>query len=332
MIRPAAFGFNPATAATNVFQSPSDREDLVEGARREFDRLVREIRDAGIDVLVADDGPDPPKPDALFPNNWISTHAEGSVVLYPLEAVTRRPERRGDIVLMLKARFQVRRVIDLSGFEARSGFLEGTGSLVLDRVGRRAYAARSTRTGPDLVRHWGLLMGYETWCFETAPVRGLSPYHTNVLMAIGTQWAVVGSPLIRDPAMRKQILMQLRKDDRAVVELTPGQIENFAANLLELETPAGPVIVGSDRAWSAFAPDQLRRLESCARILSVPLEVIESVGGGSARCMIAELFLPLGPDPGRSSLGADPGPSRSERAASGQAGGAVPGPLSSSSR
>jgi hypothetical protein len=292
MVRPAAFGFNPLTAASNMFQSRSDRADLAVRARAEFDHLVGRLREAGVAVRVVEDGTDPPKPDAVFPNNWISTHADGTIVIYPLEAATRRPERRPEILALLREQFRVSRIVDLSGFETQSSHLEGTGSLVLDRIHRKAYAARSSRTEPDRVHHWGLLMGYETVCFETIPLRGSPPYHTNVLLAIGHEWAVVGSALIRDAALRERILTQLRRDGHDTIELTPEQIENFAANLLELETPDGPLIVGSDRAWSAFRPEEIRRLEAHAGILSAPLEVIESVGGGSARCMMAEIFLP----------------------------------------
>ncbi len=306
MVRPAAFAFNPLTAISNVFQSPSDLSDLSARARAEFDQLVERLEEAGVGVLVVDDGPDPPKPDAVFPNNWLSTHADGTIVLYPLEAVTRRPERRPEIVTHLRDRFRVSRVIDLSGFEAQSSHLEGTGSLVLDRLHRKAYAALSSRTERDLVQHWGLLLGYETLCFETVPLRGSPPYHTNVLMAIGHHWAVVGPSLIRDAAARERILVQLRKDGHDTIELTPEQIGNFAANLLELETPSGPLIVGSNRAWSAFGSDQVQRLEAHARIVSVSLEVIESAGGGSARCMIAELFLPGRPQIDPPSPGSKP--------------------------
>lgn len=309
MVRPAVFAFNPLTATSNRFQSPSDLADLPARARAEFDQLVKRLKEAGVEVVVVDDEPDPPRPDAVFPNNWISTHEEGTIVLYPLEALTRRPERRPEIVTLLRDRFGVSRLIDLTGFEAQSSHLEGTGSLVLDRLHRKAYAAQSSRTERDLVQHWGLLMGYETSCFETVPLRGSPPYHTNVLMAIGHHWAVVGSPLIRDATARGRILAQLRKDGHDTIELTPEQIENFAGNLLELDTPTGSLIVGSDRAWSAFRPEQIRRLEAYARILSVPLDRIESVGGGSARCMIAELFLPnrAPPDhPGSGKDGSEP--------------------------
>ena len=293
LVRPAAFGFNQETASSNVFQTPSPGgADLERKSRTEFDGLVRSLRDAGIRVLVTEDSPLPPKPDAVFPNNWLSTHEDGSLVLYPMQAPNRRRERRPGIVSELGDDFKIRRVVDLTHHERAGRYLEGTGSLVLDHIGRRAYAAASIRTDPDLARSWGETMGYQVEVFETRDAGGLPIYHTNVFMAIGTGWAVIGSDLIQGASDRLEIPKRLRDSGRSVLELSPAQVADFAGNILELTAPLGPAIVISRRGLRSLGPRGRRLLEQHGQIIPVALDVIETVGGGGVRCMLAEIFLP----------------------------------------
>ncbi|EQD71938.1 Amidinotransferase family protein [mine drainage metagenome] len=293
LVRPCSFGFNRETAQSNVFQKPSGScRDPALRAQKEFDKLVNELREAGIRVLVAGDTPDPPKPDAVFPNNWLSTHEDGSLVLYPMQAENRRRERRLGIGAEIGSEFLIRRVVDLTHHEREGRYLEGTGSLVLDRPGRRAYAARSIRTDPELARIWGEAMGYRVEIFETGDASEIPVYHTNVLMAIGTRWAVIGTGLIRDPSDRRRIPTLLRDTGHEVLELTPGQVADFAGNILELEGAQGPVIVISRRGFHSLSRTGCRFIENHGRIVQADLDVIETVGGGGVRCMLAEIFLP----------------------------------------
>lgn len=293
MVRPSAFGFNPETAASNVFQKrAATGSDVVRKAQEEFDGLEHALREAGVQVLRVDDTPEPTKPDAVFPNNWLSTHEDGTLVLYPMQAANRRLERRPAIVEALGRAFRIRRVVDLTAHEREGRYLEGTGSLVLDRRERRAYAARSPRTDPDLLRIWGETLGYVTTGFETRDADGVPIYHTNVLMAIGTRWAVIGTGVLRERSEQARMLSLLRDTGHEVLELTPEQVGGFAGNILELEGHEGPLIVISHRGWAALDQTGRRFLERYGNILEAGLDVIETVGGGGVRCMLAEIFLP----------------------------------------
>ncbi|MHB1764562.1 MAG: citrulline utilization hydrolase CtlX [Gammaproteobacteria bacterium] len=293
LVRPSSFGFNRETALSNVFQKPSPSGvDPILKAQDEFEGLVHKLRGAGIRVLVAEDTPDPPKPDAVFPNNWLSTHEDGSLVLYPMQAPNRRRERRAGIVSELGSDFRIRRVVDLTPHEREGRYLEGTGSLVLDRPGRRAYAARSIRTDPELVRIWGETMGYRVEMFDTGDANGIPIYHTNVLMAIGSRWAVMGTDLIRNLPDRQRIPTLLRDSGHEVFELTPGQIADFAGNILELKGTHGPVIVISRRGLASIGRTGRDFMEAHGQVVQADLDLIETVGGGGVRCMLAEIFLP----------------------------------------
>ncbi len=296
LVRPARFGYNEQTAASNRFQQsasgPTARRACVE-----LDRLCSALRRAGVRVCVADDTPDPPKPDAVFPNNWVSWHRDGTVVLYPMHAPNRRAERREQIVraACAQAGFGRRRLLDLSVYEREARYLEGTGSLVLDHVHRLAYACRSIRTDEGLVREWARLMHYEPVVFDAVGGDGTPLYHTNVMLAIGTRWSVVCAQALA-PADRDRVLMRLRTGAREVIEIDLAAMQAFAGNLLELEgAHAGgrsrTVLVMSARARAALSanPAWERLRGSVDRLVSVAVPTIETVGGGSVRCMLAEI-------------------------------------------
>ena len=302
MIRPASFDYNPETALTNsMMQRPgvlgsTAHNDL---ARAEFQHMVNAVRGEGITVCVADDTPQPPKPDAIFPNNWVSFHADGTVVLYPMHAENRRTERRRDVVdaAAEQAGFKITRVLDLSPHEREGRCLEGTGSLVLDHANRVAYASVSPRTHPAVVDEWARELGYTPVIFRATDRRGAPIYHTNVLMCVGERFALVGTDAIA-PDDRAPVLEQLRSAGREIVEIGHDEIEQFAGNMLELATwdealGDSRVLVMSASARDALSADAYGRLSACTdTLLIVPVPTIEKLSGGSVRCMLAEIFLP----------------------------------------
>jgi hypothetical protein len=294
MVRPARFGSNPETASSNAFQRARTlaEPEVLARALREFDGLVAALRANGIEVIVVEDTPEPEKPDAVFPNNWVSFHADGTTVLYPMLAPSRRREVRLDVLDELERRSaRPRRRVDLRQRAESEGFLEGTGSLVLDRVARVAYACLSPRTSRAMLARFERELGYETVAFHASDARGVAIYHTNVMMAIGAAVAAVCSDAIRDPAERRSVEERLEAGGHELVGLSLPQMDEFAGNLLELRSRAGAALfVMSARARRALRPDQLAVLERHGRLVSAELETIETHGGGSARCMIAEVF------------------------------------------
>jgi hypothetical protein len=304
MIRPCSFGFNPDTARTNTFQRPqSDAAGTAAGtavqerAQAEFEQLTRALESEGVSVCVVEDTATPQKPDAVFPNNWLSFHEDGTLVLYPMESTSRRPERRQDVIETVVARlkFKVSHLLDLSHFEGEKMYLEGTGSLVLDHKERVAYACASSRTHPALVAEWARELHYEPLVFEAADRASVPLYHTNVLMWIGERVAMIGTEAIKD-ADRERVLTRLHASGREVIEIGQGEIEQFAGNMLELGTwdealGDSRVLVMSDAARRALKPDSYARLSGCTdTVLAVPIPTIERFGGGSVRCMLAEVF------------------------------------------
>ncbi len=321
MVRPVHFGPNRQTAASNAFQcvpGPSvtlpestapDVADpdappamataadtaMAAAARAEFDGVVAALRAAGARVIVVADTESPAKPDAVFPNNWMTTHAGGDVFLFPLEAPNRRAERRRDIVEALAAEhgFTVARVVDWSGYEREQAFLEGTGSMVLDRVHRVAYAARSTRTQEGLVRLFAREAGFEPCLFDTRDAAGRPVYHTNVMLAIGCRFAVFCGAMIADAGQREAVRARLGGAGRTVIDITPEQMAAFAGNLLEIQgADDTPIVVLSRTAHAALTPAQREMLGVGAPLLPVAVDTIERIGGGGVRCMLAEIFLP----------------------------------------
>ncbi len=297
MIRPARFEGNPQTAESNIFQVRSDAsaDEQQAAAGAEFDNLVATLRASGIEVVVVEDTLDPHTPDSIFPNNWISFHADGRVVLYPMEAENRRTERRADIIDSLSEAhgFQVREVVDLAKHEESGSFLEGTGSMVLDRTNRVAYACLSSRTSLEVLSDFAQRMGYEVVAFEALGQDGVPIYHTNVLMNVGEHIAVICSEAIRNDEQRNAVVQRLTQSGHEVVLLNYAQLEAFAGNMLELRNAAGEhVIAMSKQAYDALTEPQLQQLEANGRVVFADIRTIESSAGGSVRCMLAELHLP----------------------------------------
>ena len=331
LVRPAAFGYNEETAATNQFQQrPAAQRRTVardggggtaatgEGghgaslqarALGEFDALCAALQAAGVRLCIAPDTAEPPRPDAVFPNNWVSWHHDGSVVLYPMQAKSRRAERRPELLAAAEAQagFRRRRLIDLSAHEREGRYLEGTGSLVLDHRRRIAYVCRSARSDADLAAEWGRLLDYEPLVFDARAPDGSAPYHTNVMLAIGTHWAIVCTQAIV-PADRARVLGSLAASGRSIVQIPVEAMQRFAGNVLELEVRAGAgagVARSAGRrerrilALSASAAAALRGQAQGAwptlqagvdEIVAVDVSCIEQAGGGSVRCMLAEIF------------------------------------------
>jgi hypothetical protein len=298
MIRPVAFAGNPQTQASNSFQ---DRDlgaidDANQAAAlREFEGLASALERAGVAIHVFDDTLEPHTPDSIFPNNWVSFHADGTVVLYPMMAENRRLERRLDVLEALSSRhgFRASRVIDLTRHEQTGRYLEGTGSLVLDRTHRVAYACVSPRTDLDVLGDFAQQLDYDIVAFEAHDANGAAIYHTNVLMSVGERFVAVCTDAIREDE-RAAVLDTLRKSGRTVVELTLAQMAAFAGNMLELGSSlTGSVIAMSERARDALTPDQRKTLEAHAGpIVAAAIPTIERLGGGSVRCMLAEVHLP----------------------------------------
>jgi hypothetical protein len=302
MIRPAGFDYNPETAVTNSMQQrpgEGSAHSHNELARVEFQHMVSALQSEGIAVCVVDDTPAPPKPDAIFPNNWVSFHTDGTVVLYPMHAENRRRERRREVVdaAAEQAGYRISRVLDLSHHEREGRCLEGTGSLVLDHANRVAYASESPRTHPEVVAEWARELGYTPVIFKAFDRAGAPVYHTNVLMCVGERFVVVGTEAFAEQD-RARVLEQLRASGREIVEIGHGEIEQFAGNMLELATwdealGDSRVLVMSASARHGLAPQSYARLSACTdSVLAVPVPTIEKLSGGSVRCMLAEIFLP----------------------------------------
>jgi hypothetical protein len=298
MVNPACFGFNAETAASNALQHPSSQAPAAAAmqARAEVAALRQALQSEGIRVLLAEDEPVPPKPDAVFPNNWISLHADGTLVLYPMLAPNRRRERRAALIDQVCAslEFVPRRRVDLSAHEASGRFLEGTGSLVLDHPARVAYACRSPRTDESLVHEWARIMDFEPLVFDATDAQGRAYYHTNVLMWIGTRAALWCSEALAS-GDRERIGARLRASGRELIEIDRAAVAAFAGNLLELaswDEALGDcsLLVMSASARAALAGPALRQLASSVdTLLHVPVPTIERIGGGSVRCMLAEV-------------------------------------------
>jgi hypothetical protein len=245
-------------------------------------------------VLIASDTPHPAKPDAIFPNNWVSFHFDGTVALYPMLAPNRRCERREEILeqVVREGRFRISRTVDLTHREAEGKFLEGTGSVVLDRTHRVAYASLSPRTDLDVLGEFAQLLDYDLVTFEALDAAAQPVYHTNVVMAIGTRFAVVCGEAIAQPPHRDAVCNQLRAAGHDIIDITRRQMQEFAGNLLELAPAGGPAVALSTTAWRSLGSAQRRILESHAEVVPVAIPMIERIGGGGVRCMLAELHLP----------------------------------------
>jgi hypothetical protein len=294
MIRPYRFHPNPETAADNAFQravAAGEMPAVSAAAQREFDEAVATLRGAGVTVHVVEDTATPEKPDAVFPNNWFSTHHDGRVALYPMYSAARRRERRHDVVDELRKHYRITDVIDYSACEEQGHCLEGTGSLVLDHVNKLAYASLSHRTHPEVLERFCADFAYEAVKFRSVSEDGRPVYHTNVVMCVGSEFALIGLGMIPDEAERMGVENVLESTAKEVIALSAAQIAEFAGNAIELHNDREKLLVLSARAAAALTAEQRKRIEQYARLVPLTLPTIE-LAGGSARCMIATIHLP----------------------------------------
>lgn len=299
MVRPANFGFNSQTAASNIYQNKDERSDseILETSRNEFDGFVAMLRDQGVNVLVREDTPVPVKPDAIFPNNWFSTYPDGKLILYPMWSDNRRLERRKDLLESLLADgFEVKEIIDLSFFEEDGQCLEGTGSMVMDHEAKLIFACYSDRTHPVPLDYVGKLLDYKVIGFHAVQELGgkqVPIYHTNVMMHIGTDLAVICLDSISKASEKQAVQNALTEAGKKVVPITAKQKFNFAGNMLEVSNDGmEKFTVMSQRAFESLNIGQIQLIEKFTTIISPSIPTIEELGGGSARCMMAEIFLP----------------------------------------
>ncbi|GGE65837.1 hypothetical protein EV200_106255 [Pedobacter psychrotolerans] len=293
MIRPVDFKFNEQTAANNKFQVASLESDVQNQALKEFDGFVELLRKNDVDVTVIDDTLQPETPDSIFPNNWVSFHDDGSIYLYPMFSENRRLERRKDILEGLKEKFEVNHVSDLSFYEMQYAFLEGTGSMVLDRVNKIAYACLSVRTDQVVLDNFCMLTGYESVSFQAVDNTNFPIYHTNVMMCIGDRFAVICLDSIRNDKEKLAVMLKLTNSGKTIIEITLDQMNHFAGNMLQVADQNGEsLLVMSEQAYLSLSKEQVASLEHFSRIIYAPIYTIEKNGGGSARCMLAEIHLP----------------------------------------
>lgn len=294
MIRPVSFGFNEQTAESNAFQNrDADQQQVQDKALEEFDGFVNMLRENGVNVIVIDDTPEPHTPDSIFPNNWVSFHSDGNVFLYPMQAENRRLERREDIVMQLEDEFKVSHITDLSRFEAEHKFLEGTGSMVLDRENKIAYACISPRTDRAVLALFCEQAGFSDVCFDAIDEHNKPIYHTNVLMCIGSRFAVICMDSIPNPHEKVVVTESLRSTHKEIIEISLDQMNRFAGNMLEVKNNAGEtLIVMSANAYNSLLSEQKTSLQKYGRLVYADINTIETNGGGSARCMMAEVHMP----------------------------------------
>lgn len=302
MIRPASFGFNPETAANNYYQKiPKDlsQDQIKELAIKEFDEIVSKLKEHGINVIVVEDDPAQQTSDSVFPNNWISFHDDGRIGLYPMYSSMRRRERRDDIYneILPGYGFKTIDIVDFTSNESNNLYLEGTGSMVLDRVNRIAYASLSDRTDPVVLNEFAKAFNYKVVSFSSyQSVSGKRKliYHTNVMMCVGDDFAILCKDAIDDQSERQQVIDSLTNTGKQIIYITEEQTQNFAGNMLEVDSNTGEkYLVMSETAYNSLNDRQLEVISNYCTIIQCRLDIIEACGGGSVRCMMAEIFLPL---------------------------------------
>jgi hypothetical protein len=293
MIRPVNFTFNAETAVNNAFQAASENGNVQQQALQEFDELVNVLKNNGVDVIVIDDTPEPFTPDSIFPNNWISFHHNGTVCLYPMFAENRRLERDPKIIKTLTQKFKIHKSIDFSFYENEKHFLEGTGSMVLDRDDRIAYACLSPRTDEKVLKDFGKTMGYKCVSFNAVDGNNDAIYHTNVMMCVGEKYVVINLNSIHSKQEREKVTETIKDSRKDMITISDDQMQHFAGNMLQIKNISGEkLLVMSTQAYESLEPDQIKKLSRYNKIIHSKLNTIESNGGGSARCMIAEIHLP----------------------------------------
>ncbi len=296
MVRPASFGYNEQTALSNAFQNKLNIESqrVRQLVLSEFDAFVDKLRYHGVVVMVIEDNPEAKNPDAIFPNNWISLHADGTVVLYPMCTPNRQSERRMDIIEKLKENHSVTRIVDLSFNEKENRFLEGTGSIIFDHINKIAYACLSPRTDKNLFIDTCKLLGYDAVYFDAVDEDGTAVYHTNVLMCLAEHFVVICLNAVQNQNQKEMITASFKKAGQEIVDISFEQMSHFAGNMLALKSKKGTnLLAASQRAYDSFSQDQLSMIEKYCTLVPLPIPTIETIGGGSARCMIAENFLPV---------------------------------------
>jgi len=294
MIRPVNFTFNTETAGNNAFQVAGNDTGAQEKALREFDDFVQVLRDHDIDVTVIDDTPQPYTPDSIFPNNWISFHNDGTVCLYPMYAPNRRLERKPSVIEMVSDKFKLRNKIDFTYYEQKDLFLEGTGSMVLDRENKIAYACLSPRTDIKVLKVFCDHMGYKQIVFDAVDNHGNAIYHTNVMMCVADKYVVICLESIQRKKEKEEVMAAIKSSGKEIIEINLDQMNHFAGNMLQLNNSKDEkLLVMSTQAYESLTPKQIKKLSSYNEIVHSSLTAIETNGGGSARCMIAEVHLPV---------------------------------------
>jgi hypothetical protein len=293
MIRPVNFGFNDQTALSNTFQSKTaDEQHVQDKALAEFDAMVNLLKENKVDVIVINDTEEPHKPDSIFPNNWVSFHENGDVFMYPMQAENRRLERREDVIRKLEDNFKLNHIIDLSRFELQDKFLEGTGSMVLDRENKLAYACLSPRTDAEVLNTFCKHTGYTPVTFNAVDSQGKAIYHTNVMMCVGSRFAVACLDSIPDTSEKEKVMESIKQTGKELVSISADQLNAFTGNMLELKNQSDDtLIVMSARAYRSLNHDQINTLEKYGKLINADISTIENNGGGGTRCMMAEVHL-----------------------------------------
>lgn len=292
MIRPVHFGYNAQTAVNNAFQVVNNDGNVQSNALTEFDNFVTVLRQNKVTVTVIEDTPEPHTPDSIFPNNWVSFHSNGSVILYPMYAENRRLERKQHVLQTISENFVIERIIDLSHYEDQNIFLEGTGSMVLDRDKRIAYACISARTDKTVLEDFCDQAMYKPEVFKAVDQSGQPIYHTNVMMCVADKYVVICLDAIAITTEREHVTNTIKESGKAIVEITLDQMNHFAGNMLQVSNSDGEkLLVMSSQAFASLTKEQVNTLTNFNRILHSPLTTIEKNGGGSARCMMAEIHL-----------------------------------------
>lgn len=295
MVRPAAFGFNAETATNNFFQSSKSvltQYELQQNVLKEFDNMVQTLRDHDIEVIVIEDTIEPSKPDAVFPNNWLNTLPCGTVSVFPLFAINRRPEKRNDILKLLQQHYKVKDIQDWSKYEEQGQYLEGTGSMVIDHAGKLIYACLSGRTDAVILEKFASSNNYSAITFHATDMQGRPVYHTNVMMCIGENFAILCEEAIEDELEQVAVTQLLVATNHYVVPITKVQMHAFAGNMLEVKNRQGDhFLVMSQTAYNSLTNDQFEKMQAFAQPLPIAVPTIEAIEGGSVRCMMAEIFL-----------------------------------------
>jgi len=292
MIKPVDFGFNAETAVNNTFQSSENADVAQENALKEFTDFVSVLTKNGIRVTVIEDTPVPHTPDSIFPNNWISFHEDDNIILYPMFAANRRAERKQHVLDAIKKDFIVKKEIDLTGYEAQHLFLEGTGSMVLDRDQKLSYACISPRTDEKVLNEFCRIENYKAITFTAVDANGVQIYHTNVMMCVGDKFVVICLESIPNEAERKKVITAIEASGKKIISISLDQMNSFAGNMLQVvNDKKEKLLIMSTQAFQSLTANQIASLEKYNRIVHSSLDTIEKAGGGSARCMMAEIFL-----------------------------------------